>query len=71
MFEEKRNDLMMVCVFVGFTKILLRFLVEGLLTTKRAEIIGLSFVFGRASCCHESMSIPLIGKPIVTLNILK
>ena len=40
---------MLVCVFVGFAEIFLRLFIKRLLTTKRAEVIGLSFVFGRAS----------------------
>ena len=41
--------LMMVCVFVGFAKILLRFFVKSLFTTERAEVIGLPVVLGLAS----------------------
>jgi len=41
--------LMVVFVLIGFAKILLRLLVEGLLTTERAKVIGLSFVLGCAS----------------------
>lgn len=37
---------MMVGVFVGFSKILLGFLVKGFLATERAEIIRLPLVFG-------------------------
>ena len=33
-FEEKRNDLMMVCVFVGLAEILFRVLVESLLAAE-------------------------------------
>jgi len=39
----------MVCVFVRFSKILLRFLVEGFLTTERAKIISLPFILRCAS----------------------
>jgi len=49
--KMERSDLMMVGVFVGFSEILLGFLVEGLLATERAEIIGLAFIFRCASGC--------------------
>ena len=61
--------LMLVGVFVRFANILLRFLVEGFLTSERTEVIGLAFIFGLASggrgidvhaangivhsCCHR------------------
>lgn len=40
---------MLVDVFVSFSEILFRFLVEGFLAPKRAEVIGLAFVLGCAS----------------------
>lgn len=38
----------MLRVFIGFAEIFLRFLVEGLFTTKRAEVIRLPFILGCA-----------------------
>jgi len=39
----------MMCVFVGFAKIFLGFLVESLLATERTEVIGLTLILGCAS----------------------
>ena len=36
-------------MFVLFAEILLRIFIEGFLASRRAEVIGLSFVFGRSS----------------------
>ena len=36
-------------MFVLFAEILLRILIEGFLASRRAEVIGLSLVFGRSS----------------------
>lgn len=41
-------ELMMMRVFLGFAEIFLRIGIKRLLATKRAEIICLPFVFGRA-----------------------
>ena len=40
---------MFVRVFVTLTKILFRVFIEGRLASRRAEVIGLSFIFG-CSC---------------------
>jgi hypothetical protein len=51
-FEEKSINLVMVYVFVGFSQILLGFLVEGFLATKRTEVVSLAFILGLASGCR-------------------
>ena len=49
-FEEKKNGLVMMSVFVSFAQIFLRLFVKRLLAAKRTEVIGLSIVFRRTSC---------------------
>ena len=39
---------MVMLVFVRFANVFFRVLIEGFLTTERAKVIGLSFVFGCA-----------------------
>src|SRR3972149_355070 len=71
----KGGELMLVSVFVGFAEIFLRLFIKSLLTTKRAEVISLTFVLGCASggcginvhptdgvlngCCHRLS--PFVG----------
>jgi hypothetical protein len=46
---KREEALMLMGVLASFAKILFRFLVEGFLAAKRAEVVGLAFVFGLAS----------------------
>ena len=47
---DSQIDLVMMSVFTLLTEILFGIFIKGLLASQRAEIIGLSFVFGRTRC---------------------
>ena len=80
-FKEKRKKLVLMHLFIGFTEVLLRFFIKSQLTSRRAEVIRLAFVFGCTgggcgvnihpadwimdSCCHGLL---LLFESIITVK---